>query len=107
MIYIDPLLDFGWKLRGYPQKNCHMISDTSILELIDFAVSIGLKEKWIQYPKNKISPVHFDLTKKRRAEAIRKGAKELSRKEFVTLIRELRKEGGIPDRDYIGEWMNR
>ncbi len=52
-VYVDNLRDYGWR-HG---PSCHLIAD-SIDELVEFAVSIGLRPEWFQ-PKS--SP-HFDLT---------------------------------------------
>ena len=52
-VYVDNLCNWGWH-RG---PSCHMIAD-SVSELIEFAISIGLRPEWYQ-PKS--SP-HFDLT---------------------------------------------
>ncbi|MGD9563902.1 MAG: DUF4031 domain-containing protein [Pyrinomonadaceae bacterium] len=80
-VYVDDLHDHGWH-RG---PSCHLIAD-SVEELIEFAVSIGLRAEWFQ-PKS--SP-HFDLTAEARAVAVRHGAVELSRRGLVTKLRELR-----------------
>ncbi len=88
MVYVDSLRVYGngkgyWKAR----KSCHLIAD-SLEELMAFAKLIGLRKEWFQ-PKS--SP-HFDLTERRRKFAVSKGAIELTRKEFVTKIRELREK---------------
>lgn len=67
--------------------SCHLIGD-SVSELIEFAASIGLRPEWFQ-PKS--SP-HFDLTADARRQAVRHGAIELSRRQFVAKLRELRAE---------------
>ena len=36
-IYVDQLVNNLWKMRGRIVKNCHMFSDTSTEELIEFA----------------------------------------------------------------------
>jgi hypothetical protein len=77
-VYIDPLIDYGWR-RG---PSCHLIGDT-ISELIAFAVEIGMRPEWYQ-PKS--SP-HFDLTADARTTAIRHGAIELDRRAFVEKLR--------------------
>jgi len=53
---------------------CHMMSDTSLKELHDFAQQLGLKRSWFQ---NGSAP-HYDLSKTKRREAIALGATELS-----------------------------
>jgi hypothetical protein len=62
-----------------------LIAD-SVEELIEFAVEIGLRAEWFQ-PRS--SP-HFDLTREGRVAAVRHGAIQLSNREFVTKLRELR-----------------
>jgi hypothetical protein len=79
MVYVDNLMNWGWRYGA----SCHMIAD-SVEELIEFAISIGLKERWIQLKRIP----HFDLTSKRREQAIKAGAISLSRKEFVQKLRE-------------------
>ena len=83
-VYVDPLVDYGWK-RG---PSCHLIGDT-ISELIEFAVSIGMRPEWYQ-PKS--SP-HFDLTADAREYAVKHGAIELDRRAFVEKLREIRAKG--------------
>lgn len=80
-VYVDSLMNWGWRLGA----SCHLIAD-STEELIEFALSIGLKEKWIQ-DKN---IVHFDLTASRRVKAVKSGAIELDRKDFVAKMREIK-----------------
>lgn len=62
-----------------------MIAD-SVSELIEFAVTIGLRPEWFQ-PKS--SP-HFDLTAESRRRAVLHGAVELDRRAFVQKLRQLR-----------------
>jgi hypothetical protein len=82
-VYVDRLCDYGWR-HG---PSCHLIAD-SVDELIQFAVSIGLRPEWFQ-PKS--SP-HFDLTADGRRAAVLMGAIELDNRAFVTKLRELRRE---------------
>ena len=82
-VYVDQLCDWGWK-HG---PSCHLIAD-SIPELIEFAVNIGMRAEWFQ-PRS--SP-HFDLTVQVREIALAAGAIELSKREFVGVIRRLRSE---------------
>ena len=60
-VYVDKLIDYGWR-HG---PSCHLIAD-SVEELIEFAVSMGLRAEWYQ-PRS--SP-HFDLTAEGRAAAV-------------------------------------
>lgn len=82
-VYVDNLRDYGWR-HG---PSCHLIGD-SIAELIEFAVSIGLRSEWFQ-PKS--SP-HFDLTAEARAAAVRNGAIEINQRELVIKLRALREK---------------
>lgn len=79
-VYVDPLRDWGWRYGA----SCHMIAD-SVEELKEFAVSIGMKENWFQ---DKRVP-HFDLTAKRRVDAVKNGAVELETRDYVYKIRDL------------------
>ena len=58
----------------------------SVEELIEFAVGLGMKKEWFQ-PKS--SP-HFDLNAEGRQIAVENGAIELSQRDFVAKLRELR-----------------
>ena len=81
-VYVDKLVDYSWR-HG---PSCHLIAD-SVEELKAFAVQMGMRVEWFQ-PRS--SP-HFDLTADGRDLAIRHGAVELTNREFVAKIRELRK----------------
>jgi hypothetical protein len=80
-VYVDNLRDYGWR-HG---PSCHLIGD-SVEELIEFAVGLGMKKEWFQ-PKS--SP-HFDLNADGRKIAVENGAIELSQRDFVAKLRELR-----------------
>jgi len=80
-VYIDNLRNYGWR-HG---PSCHLIGD-SVEELIEFAVGLGMKKEWFQ-PKS--SP-HFDLNADGRKIAVENGAIELSQRDFVAKLRELR-----------------
>ena len=80
-VYIDNLVDYSWR-HG---PSCHLIAD-SLDELMNFALEMGMRAEWFQ-PRS--SP-HFDLTAAGREIAVRLGAIELTNREFVTKLRELR-----------------
>jgi hypothetical protein len=82
-VYVDNLRDYGWR-HG---PSCHLIAD-SVDELMEFAVGMGLRREWFQ---SKSTP-HFDLTAEGRSLAVEHGAIELSQRELVAKIRELRKK---------------
>jgi len=78
-IYVDEMVNNLWKIRGRIVKNCHMWSDKSSEELLDFAEKIGLKKKWIQTSRRGL--VHFDLMERIREKAIQNGAIPLMNRE--------------------------
>lgn len=69
---------------------CHCIADTHE-ELIAMMNIIGVNPKWIQYRGT--SHEHFDISKKKRAEAIKHGAIAISSKELVRKLRSRRTAG--------------
>lgn len=77
-VYVDPLMNHGWVLRGHQVKNCHMVADT-LEELHGMAHRIGMKREWFQDGRMP----HYDLTEARRKNAVWWGARELSRREMV------------------------
>ncbi len=81
-VYVDNLRDYGWR-HG---PSCHLIADSED-ELIAFAVGMGLRREWFQAK----STPHFDLTADGRRLAVEHGAIELTQRELVAKIRELRK----------------
>lgn len=80
MIYVDSLFDTtemksaNWKYN----QSCHMTADGHE-ELMEFAARLGIKPPWLQHPGRHSE--HFDLTASKRAQAVRMGAKELTRDE--------------------------
>jgi hypothetical protein len=80
-VYVDNLVDYSWR-HG---PSCHLIAD-SLDELMKFALEMGMRAEWFQ-PRS--SP-HFDLTAAGREVAVRLGAIELTNREFVAKLRELR-----------------
>lgn len=80
-VYVDGLRDYGWH-RG---PSCHLIAD-SVDELIEFAESMGMRREWFQAK----STPHFDLMATARVTAVAMGAIELSYRELISKIRELR-----------------
>ena len=61
---------------------CHMVADT-LDELHEMAAAIGMRRDWFQPG----STPHYDLSKSRRALAIKNGAIEADRKKMVEIIR--------------------
>lgn len=87
MIYVDPLMQHGWKLRGRIVLSCHLLTDSSEEELHIFAEKIGMKRKWFQ-PKPGFP--HYDLTHTRREKAVILGAEEIRGKRLLEIFQSIR-----------------
>jgi len=83
-VYVDELFKCGGISPKWPyDEACHMTAD-SVDELHAFAAKLGLKREWFQ--QGRILP-HYDLTRKKRAQAVRLGAVEVTGREMVQLMR--------------------
>ena len=70
-VYVDWLMNYGWRLRGHAVMSCHMLSDTDdLVDLHTIALKIGMKCSWFQDERTP----HYDLTSTRRTLAIEAGA---------------------------------
>jgi len=79
MVYVDnPKIAYGRMLM------CHMIADTSE-ELVSMAKKIGVAVRWLQ--KAGTRREHFDVCLSKRKLAVQAGAKEVSTKELVRLMK--------------------
>lgn len=74
-VYVD---DMRAPFRGMVM--CHMAADTSE-ELLAMADKIGVARKWLQKPGTCYE--HFDIALSKRAQAVRAGAVEVTRKDLV------------------------
>lgn len=76
-VYVDVLIPWG-KRPGWPyDEACHLMADTDD-ELHAFAARLGLKRAWAQtmnHPRQHYH--HYDLTKNKRALAVKLGAIEI------------------------------
>lgn len=61
---------------------CHMVADTED-ELNRMADLIGVARKWLQ--RSRLGVLHYDICQSKRALAVRHGAVEVGRREFVEL----------------------
>lgn len=66
---------------------CHMVADTAA-ELHEMAQAIGMQFSWFQ-PR---SWPHYDVCLSRRAQAVERGAVEVTQRELVRIIQKLRSE---------------
>jgi hypothetical protein len=86
-VYVDPLFNTeyakndpksAWKWK----ESCHMTADT-LDELHEMATAIGMRRSWYQPPKARHRIGHYDLVKTRRATAVRRGAIEVTKEQFI------------------------
>lgn len=91
MIYVDEVIGSGAPWAG--GRSCHMISDESVGELLDFAKRVGLPLQWFQA---RASIPHFDLSPRRRARAVAAGALEVDRRGLVEAGRRFRERNPSP-----------
>jgi hypothetical protein len=76
-VYVDPLIAWGQSKTWRYSENCHMTADT-LEELNAMADRIGLKRSWLQVGHGQ---PHYDLTRSKRALAVKNGAVEITREE--------------------------
>ena len=78
MILVDALMKYPTEVtKGLPgQTWCHMVSDLDMDELHAAARFIGCKREWFQGD-------HYDLTPRRRREAVENGAVEVTSRELL------------------------
>jgi hypothetical protein len=81
-VYVDSLGFCVPNARWRYTESCHLVAD-SLEELHSFATRLGLKREWFQ---DKRLP-HYDLTKGKRALAVRLGAVEIKFGELVRFLR--------------------
>ncbi len=75
------------KARRLGNRWCHLFADSEI-ELMAFAIDIGLRKEWFQTSQTGIP--HFDLTASLRKIAVDHGAKEISTKEYLIKLKDNR-----------------
>lgn len=85
MVYVDMLINYGWKLRGKIVPSCHMLADTEE-ELHEMALKIGMKRGWFQDGETHTMP-HYDLVESRRILAIKNGAIEINRNQLIEMLK--------------------
>jgi hypothetical protein len=83
VIYVDELAPWGALTRGGP--SCRLISDSSVGELLDFAMQLGLSQWWLQI--RRVQVAHYDLSPRWRARAISAGAVTMDRHAFAAVMR--------------------
>jgi len=95
-VYVDPMSPCIQSKKWPYDQACHLIAD-SVEELQEFAMTLGLHPSWFQAAGG--SMPHYDLVGSMRRRAIRLGAIQIDRKEFVKIMEKYRqrKTGGRRD----------
>lgn len=74
---------------------CHMVADTPA-ELHAMADKIGVVRRWFQDPRTmNVSTPHYDVCRTMRRKAVKAGAVECDRNDFVAAIRRIRASGAF------------
>jgi hypothetical protein len=87
-IYVDPVMNHGWRMYGKVVTSCHLFTDGDVEELHKFAAWLGLKREWFQVSNSGIA--HYDLVNSKRLWAVKLGAIEVTRGEAVEIWRQIR-----------------
>ncbi len=83
-VYVDDM--WRTKMGQYRgMKMSHMVADT-LEELHEMAGKIGVQRKWFQEPP-KVSHPHYDICFAMREKAVGFGAKEITMREMVVIVR--------------------
>ncbi len=82
-VYVDPLMQRGWILRGRRVPSSHMFTDqVDLSELHELARRIGCRLEWFQ--EHDTAP-HYDLTAVRRQSAVDAGAHQVDHRTAVSI----------------------
>lgn len=85
---VDELRVWPHAKRPFHNGSCHLTTDGPIEELHAFAARIGMRRAWFQ--PHPLAP-HYDLTPRRRADALAKGAVDVGARAQARQRRELRR----------------
>lgn len=89
-VYVDPVMNCHRTRHWQWTQVSHLVGDTE-RELHAFAALLGLHHSWFQQKPGGIP--HYDLTPNKRAEAVKRGAKEISRRAMIKRLGEIRRSG--------------
>lgn len=88
-VYVDQLMMHGLTIRGRSVLSCHMFTDDHTLEALKkISKKIGLRKRWMHKREGMIS--HYDITQRIRDLAVLSGAVELTSKQAVEIIKEIK-----------------
>jgi len=94
MNYVDPLTTCVPNARWKYGEACHLFGGNAA-DLHALARELGLRREWFQ-EKETPRRSHYDLTRAKRALAVKLGARELTREEAVAFWR-----GEVADKDQM------
>jgi hypothetical protein len=89
MIYVDDMFE-GQGVGHLKGQWCHMWSDESDEELLEFGRKIGLKDTWMQ--KHNPAFHHYDLRVNKRKQALELGAQYLPLRKWIEIRKWAKKE---------------
>ncbi|MGA2836716.1 MAG: DUF4031 domain-containing protein [Acidimicrobiales bacterium] len=75
----------------------HLVAD-SVDELHEFAARMGMRRAWFQDRPGRPHHAHYDVPERARAEAVARGAVELTWRELGRMLRDRKAAGTRPDR---------
>jgi len=82
-LFVDPLMNHGWVLRGRAVANCHLFTGRlALVELPALAEQIGMRRACL--PAHASVP-HYELTPSRRRDAIALGTLEVDPHQAVEI----------------------
>jgi hypothetical protein len=87
-VYVDGMMSCLPNAKWRWSEACHLFAD-SLVELHDFAKKLGMHRNWFQ---DHTDLPHYDLTRNKRAQAVKLGAIEATREQLVEKMRERRKD---------------
>lgn len=99
-VYVDPMMACVPNHKWQWNENCHLTADTDA-ELHIFAARLGLKREWFQASS---SIRHYDLTRGKRAQAVKYGAAELDLHEAGARYQAIRQGQQPPTKDSPCLW---
>lgn len=89
MIFVDDMFD-GQAKGALSGRWCHMWTDGTDAELLEFARRIGLRKAWFQTKNPRFH--HFDLRESMRNRALVAGASYMPLKDWIQIVHQRERE---------------
>lgn len=97
-VYVDDM-----RARFGRMVMCHMVADSD-QELHAMAAAIGVARRWHQKPGTAHS--HYDIALSKRAQAVAKGAIEVTQRQLGMMTLRRRREGRLGSPDSVQDWFS-